>query len=256
MRLLFQQEVEVVGQGVLLGVFHPGFEYLHLVGFANQREVSVLQEECGGFADGGDGGAWVDHDILLQAVVAGLAAMLGVEEVGVVRVDLERHKPHTVERDGHDDRHVVGGAQSGAGHVASGAPTHIGHPVEGALADGLEEAGALQLAHEVEGVAAAHGHAVGLVDGIDGQGLVVDGGEAHAELLEYRCHLALVGVVALGEAALGKRDTRVGHEKHVFDVVATAEVGDNVLAPAEVGLAAHGAVADEKKVAFVHDDVF
>ena len=117
--LRFQQEVEVGVEGEFFGVLHLGLEDFHLVGLADEGEFTVLEQQGRGFADGGDGSLGVDHDIFFQTVVAGLAAVLRVEEVGVVGVDLEGHQTHAVERGRHDDGHVVGGAERGACHVAA-----------------------------------------------------------------------------------------------------------------------------------------
>ena len=92
--LRFQQEIDVTSQSVLLGILHLGLEDFHLVGLADELEFAVFETQGRGLADGGDGGLGVHHDVLLQAVVAGLAAVLRVEEVGVVWVDLERHETH------------------------------------------------------------------------------------------------------------------------------------------------------------------
>ena len=108
----------------------------------------------------------------------------------------------------------------------------------------------------MEGVATAHGHAVGVIDGVDGQRLVVHGGELHAELLVDGGHFGLVGVITLGQPVGGQTHASIGHEEHLFHVVPAAEVGNHVLAPAEVGLAAHGAVADKEEVSFIHGKGF
>ena len=127
-----------------------------------------------------------------------------------------------------------------------GAPTHVGHAVEGTLADSLHEACALQLADEVEGVATANGYAVGVVDGVDGQRFVVYRGELYAEFFVYGSHLGLVGVIALGQSVGSQRHTSVWDEEHFLDIVPLAKVGNHILAPAEVSLAAHSAVAYQK----------
>lgn len=254
--LCFQKEVEVGIEGKLLGVLDFGLEDLHLVGLADERELAVLEEEGGSLTDGSDGGFGVNHDVFLQAVVACFATMLGVEEIGVVGIDLEGDDTHAVERGGHDDGHVVGGAESGASDVATCAPTHIGHAVESTLTDGLHEAGALQFTYKMEGIATTYSYAIGVVYCIDGQRLVVDRGELDAELFIDGSNLCLVGIVALGKSARGEGNACVGDEQYFLYIMTIAEIGNHIFAPAEVGFAAHGAVADEEKISFIHGEIW
>ena len=104
----------------------------------------------------------------------------------------------------------------------------------------------------MEGVATTDGHAVGIVDSVDGQSLVVNTGKFDTKLFVYGSYFGFVSIVALGEAVRGQANACIGNEEHSFHIVPTAEVGNHVLAPAEVGIATHGAVADKQKISFVH----
>ena len=93
---------------------------------------------------------------------------------------------------------------------------------------------------------------IGIIDGMDRQCLVVNRSELDAKLLVHGGHFALVGIIALVEPAFGKADASIRYKEYAFYIVPTAKVGNHVLAPAEVSLAAHGAVADKEEVSFVH----
>lgn len=108
----------------------------------------------------------------------------------------------------------------------------------------------MQLFDEVEGIATAHCHTFGLIDSLDGVGIVVDAVELDAELGIDFLHFFLVGVVGGFKSAVGKAHPGEGDEKHALHLVALAEVCNHIFAPAEVAFASHGGVAYQKEVLF------
>lgn len=158
--------------------------------------------------------------------------MFGVEEIGVVGVDLEGDEAHAGKTGGFDDGHVVGGAEGWTGDIASGAPAHIGHALLGAAADGLHEALPVEFPDEVEGVAAADGHAGGVINGLDGVVAAVYAGKLDTEFGEGLLHFGLVDIVGGCQASVRQADAGIGNKEDVFDIVAAAEVGNHLFAPA------------------------
>jgi hypothetical protein len=83
---------------------------------------------------------------------------------------------------------------------------------------------------------------------------VVGAGKFDAEFGIDFLHLGLIGIVGGTETAFCQADAGIGDKEYLLDIMTFAEVGNHIFAPAKVGFATHGGVADKEKVLFHTDN--
>jgi len=198
-----------------------------------------LQLQHGPFAQTNDRNPGIDLNELLDSLFTGLAAMPFRILVEVMRIDLKRNESEAVKPFWVDDRHIVGGPQSGTGYVGTGTPTNKGDTGHDTLTDQREESQIIHLAHQFPGVSPANDDGISRQDGRCRIGRFVNTYQGVIQGMEALLYLFLVGIE--GESNRGK-----GH-KQDFKRFTSKEFGNLRHRIAQIGFSRHGGVTDQQE---------